>query len=138
MKTEVVCGKLIKQSGQGNSRQSKQQVYEKDLEVLLHQRYPALFADRTLPSEQTCMCRGMASGDGWFDLIDLLCSMIQLGSALTRTIRRPCASRRSRRNLACCAFTFATLKRGTGQDRYGCCTVSGDFETVRLAINPLW
>ena len=51
MKTEVVCGKLIKQSGQGNSRQSKQQVYEKDFEDLLYQRDPALFADRALPSE---------------------------------------------------------------------------------------
>lgn len=52
---------------------------KKDLEDLLYQRYPALFADRTLPPEQTCMCRGMECGDGWFDLIDLLCSMIQFG-----------------------------------------------------------
>ena len=88
---------------------------EKDLEDdLLYQGYPALFADRTLPPEQTCMCRGVACSDGGFDLIDLLCSMIRFGSALTRTRRRPCASRRSRSSLACCAFTFAALMRGYG------------------------
>ena len=114
MKNEVVCGKLIKQLDQGDARRSKQEVYEKDLEVLLYQRYPALFADRTLPSEQTCMCRGVACGDGWCDLIDLLGSMIQFGAELNRTIRRPCASRRSRSSLARCAFTFASAMSGYG------------------------
>ena len=114
MKTELVCGKLIKQPNQGNARRSKHKVYEKDLEILLYQRYSALFADRTLPPEQTCMCRGMVCGDGWCDLIDLLCSMIQFGSALTRTIRRQCASRRSRSSLARCAFTSAAAIIGYG------------------------
>ena len=52
---------------------------KKELEELLYQRYPELFANRTLPPDETCMCRGMECGDGWFDLIDLLCSMIQFG-----------------------------------------------------------
>ena len=38
MKTEVVCSKLIKQSNQGNARRSKQEVYEKDLEVVVADR----------------------------------------------------------------------------------------------------
>ena len=29
------------------------------------------------PFAQTCMCRGMECGDGWFDLIDTLCRTIQ-------------------------------------------------------------
>ena len=31
------------------------------------------------PFAQTCMCRGMECGDGWFDLIDTLCFTIQQG-----------------------------------------------------------
>ena len=92
---------------------------------------------RLLPG-QPCMCRGVACGDDWCNLTDLLCSMIQFGSELTRTIRRPCAWRRSRSRLSRCAFTFAALMKGTGHDRYGRCTVSGDFEAVCQAINPLW
>ena len=114
MKTEVVGGKLIRQPDQGNACRSKQEVYEKDFEDLLYQGYPALFADKTLTALQTCMCRGMACGDGGCDLIDLRCSMIQFGAELTRTIHRPCASHRSRRNLARCAFTFATAMTGYG------------------------
>ena len=48
MKNEVVCDKLIKQSDQGNACKSKNEVYEKVFEDLLYQRYPALFADKTL------------------------------------------------------------------------------------------
>ena len=114
MKTDAVYGKLVKHSGQGNARQSKQQVYEKDFEELLHQGYPALFADKTLTARADLHVPGMACGDRWCDLIDLRCSVIQFGAALTRTIRRPCASRRSRSSLACCAFTFAALMRGYG------------------------
>ena len=47
MKNEVVCGKLIKQLDQGDARRSKQEVYEKDFVVLLYQRCPALFANKT-------------------------------------------------------------------------------------------
>ena len=112
MKNEVVCGKLVRLSDQGNARRSKQEVYEKKTLKSFCTNATLHFSrtERLLPG-QTCMCRGVACGDGWCDLIDLLCSMIQFGAAL---IRRPCASRRSGRNLACCAFTFAALMRGYG------------------------
>ena len=52
---------------------------KKELEELLYQRYPELFSERTLSPEETAMCRGIACGDGWFDLIDTLCRTIQQG-----------------------------------------------------------
>ena len=76
MKNEVVCGKLIKQSDQGNARRSKQEVYEKDFEDLLYQGSPALFANRTLVARADLHVTGVACGGVWCDLIDLLGSMI--------------------------------------------------------------
>ena len=37
---------------------------KKELEELLCQRYPELFAERTLSPEVSCMGRGMECGDG--------------------------------------------------------------------------
>lgn len=49
----------------------------KELDELLCSKYPKLFAQRNLPMTETCMCWGFDCGDGWFDLIDELCSTIQ-------------------------------------------------------------
>lgn len=49
----------------------------KELDELLCSRYPKLFRDRHAPMQQTCMCWGFDCGDGWFDVIDVLCSNIQ-------------------------------------------------------------
>ena len=43
----------------------------------LYARYPKIFADRHLPANQSCMPRGIATGDGWFFLIDALCTVLQ-------------------------------------------------------------
>lgn len=48
-----------------------------ELDALLCRRYPALFARRHLPPSVTMMGWGIACGDGWFDLIDDLCSGLQ-------------------------------------------------------------
>ena len=40
-------------------------------------KYPKIFRDRNAPMQATCMCWGFECGDGWFDLIDTLCSVIQ-------------------------------------------------------------
>ncbi len=48
-----------------------------DLDRLLCERYPELFADRQLPSTESAMGRGFECDDGWFDLIDSLCYSIQ-------------------------------------------------------------
>ncbi len=52
----------------------------KDLDDLLCQRYPRIFADRNLPMTHTCMCWGFSCGDGWFDLIDALCERLQFAT----------------------------------------------------------
>lgn len=48
-----------------------------ELDALLCERYPLIFAERNLPMTNTCMCWGFACGDGWFDLIDALCERLQ-------------------------------------------------------------
>ena len=48
-----------------------------ELDALLCERYPALFAERYLPMARTAMCWGVCCGDGWFTLIDQLCKDLQ-------------------------------------------------------------
>ena len=47
------------------------------LDKYLCQKYPKIFADRNKPMSETCMCWGFSCGNGWFSLIDDLCSSIQ-------------------------------------------------------------
>ena len=62
-----------------------------DLDRLLCERYPAIFADRHLPTSKTAMGRGFACEDGWFDLIDGLCAKLQ-AAADAGEIRQPVAN----------------------------------------------
>ena len=48
-----------------------------ELQGQLFQRYPAIFAERTLPNTETSMCWGITTGNGWFHLIDGLCARLQ-------------------------------------------------------------
>ena len=48
-----------------------------ELDKLLCERYPKLFANRHARVHESLMCFGFECGDGWFDLIDVLCSTIQ-------------------------------------------------------------
>ncbi len=52
----------------------------KDLDDLLCQRYPLIFAERNLLKTQTCMCWGFSCGDGWYGLIDALCERLQFAT----------------------------------------------------------
>jgi len=56
-----------------------------DLDQLLCERYPKIFADRLNPD--SCMSRGFECGDGWFTLIDRLCFRVQ--AAVTSGERPP-------------------------------------------------
>ena len=47
-----------------------------ELDVLLCQRYPEIFRDRHKSIYETAMCWGFTCGDGWFGIIDSLCSEI--------------------------------------------------------------
>jgi hypothetical protein len=46
-------------------------------EAELFTRYPKIFAEAQLPSEESAMGRGIECGDGWFGLIDALCQYLQ-------------------------------------------------------------
>ena len=48
-----------------------------ELDELLCERYPKIFADRHKAMNRTAMCWGFMCGDGWFDLIDCLCAKLQ-------------------------------------------------------------
>ena len=47
------------------------------LDEYLCKKYPKIFVDRYSPMTQTCMCWGFSHGDGWFHILDNLCSCIQ-------------------------------------------------------------
>jgi len=48
-----------------------------DLQEQLYERYPLIFQECTLPDTETAMCWGIATGNGWFHLIDGLCAALQ-------------------------------------------------------------
>ena len=48
----------------------------KTLQDKLFEKYPKIFRDRTLPMSQTCMCWGIETSDGWYDIIDSLCEAL--------------------------------------------------------------
>lgn len=47
------------------------------LEESLYKKYPKLFRQKDLPVTETCMCWNFECGDGWYWIIDNLCSCIQ-------------------------------------------------------------
>ena len=50
----------------------------KELDDLLCERYPKIFAERHEPD--TLLSWGFAFGDGWFDLVDALCEQLQFAT----------------------------------------------------------
>ena len=48
-----------------------------DLQKQLYDRYPLIFQERVLPMAETAMCWGIATGNGWYHLIDGLCAQLQ-------------------------------------------------------------
>jgi hypothetical protein len=48
-----------------------------ELDDLLCQRYPKIFADRYGVVTKTLMCWGFECGDGWYNIINQLCANIQ-------------------------------------------------------------
>jgi|LakMenE18May11ns_1017448.scaffolds.fasta_scaffold9939388_3 hypothetical protein len=49
----------------------------KELDNQLCKKYPKIFADRHKPMTLTAMCWGFDHGDGWYQILDSLCSQIQ-------------------------------------------------------------
>jgi len=50
---------------------------KKELQDKLFEKYPRIFKQKDLSSNETCMCWGITCGDGWYDIIDTLCESIQ-------------------------------------------------------------
>lgn len=48
-----------------------------ELDKHLVEKYPKIFADRYNDKTKTAMCWGFECDDGWFNIIDALCSEIQ-------------------------------------------------------------
>lgn len=48
-----------------------------ELDKKLVEKYPKIFANRFKPMTETAMCWGFECGDGWFDILDVACSIIQ-------------------------------------------------------------
>jgi hypothetical protein len=48
-----------------------------ELQEKLFKEFPLLYGDRNKPMAQTCMCWGIATGDGWFDIIYELSSKLE-------------------------------------------------------------
>lgn len=46
-------------------------------EERLYKTYPKIFRQKDLDMTQTCMCWGIETEQGWFQLLDTLCSNIQ-------------------------------------------------------------
>lgn len=60
---------------------------KQELDDALCKAYPKIFKMRHAPMTQTCMCWGFEIGDGWYDIIDNMCSLIQNYINNSRTAR---------------------------------------------------
>jgi len=49
---------------------------KQELQQKLFEKYPKIFCDRTKPKTESCMFWGLEVGDGWYDLIDILCEAL--------------------------------------------------------------
>ena len=50
---------------------------DQKLDEKLCETYPKLFVNRHASMQETCMCWGIATGNGWYNIIDQLCGNIQ-------------------------------------------------------------
>lgn len=47
-----------------------------ELDKKLVEKYPQVFKNRYAPMTETAMCWGICTGDGWYSIIDTLCSLL--------------------------------------------------------------
>ena len=50
---------------------------KQELQDKLFKKYPKLYRQHTLSMQETCMCWGICTGDGWFTLIDELSAKLE-------------------------------------------------------------
>ncbi len=49
---------------------------DKKLEDKLFKKYKSIFQERKNSPKETCMCWGIATGNGWYQMIDNLCAFL--------------------------------------------------------------
>ena len=49
---------------------------KKELDEALVKKYPHIFKDRFRSPQETLMCFGFECGDGWYNIIDVLCELL--------------------------------------------------------------
>jgi len=49
---------------------------KRELDEALCAKYPLIFKDRNADMRTTCMCWGLECGDGWYNIIDILCGLL--------------------------------------------------------------
>ena len=57
----------------------------KEKQEELYKKYPKIFGDKDKSPKETCMCWGIDCSDGWYDLIDRLCSHLQFNTDTNNT-----------------------------------------------------
>ncbi len=63
-----------------------------ELEQKLIQKYPTIFADHAAPPTASLLCFGFECDDGWYDLLDTLCTQLSV-----LPLGKPSADRRGLR-----------------------------------------
>jgi hypothetical protein len=48
-----------------------------ELQEKLYQKYPEIFQQKDLDMTLTAMCWGISCGDGWYNILDVLCGELQ-------------------------------------------------------------
>ena len=57
----------------------------KELDEKLCEKYPLIFKNRHADMTETAMCWGFECGDGWFNIIDVLCGLLYNDYRLAKT-----------------------------------------------------
>ena len=76
----------------------------KELDELLCQRYPEIFADRHADPTISGMGWGFCCGDYWFDLIDSLCA--EIAAQVTTGVSQPVVARQVKEKFRRLRFHF--------------------------------
>lgn len=77
---DTACWRFIVDFAEQPNHINHEEEMREELDDLLCQRYPRIFADRHRPVTESSMAWGFEVGDGWFDLIDALCEQLQFST----------------------------------------------------------
>ena len=87
----------------------------KELDEALCAKYPDIFRDRNGDMRTTAMCWGFECGDGWYNIIDAVCAMIQnheSGNKLNNVVMPPVVATQVKEKYGTLRFYY------TGGDDY--------------------